>query len=100
MIPYPCWVPDASAVKMRNVASCIARVLITATYIDELAVASPAAGRNETGHSPRQSALEPGLHCVRTRCQAHWIRGFAVSGRTWCFAVSGFVVLVRPGGLP
>src|SRR6185437_9871117 len=40
MIPYPCWVPDASAVRMRNVASCIARLLITATYIDELAVAS------------------------------------------------------------
>jgi hypothetical protein len=41
MIPYPCWVPDASAVRIKNVASCIARVLITATYIDELAVASP-----------------------------------------------------------
>src|SRR6185312_10388383 len=62
MIPYPCWVPDASAVRIRNVASCIARVLITATYIDELAVASPSSPRHETGYSRRWNALDPGFH--------------------------------------
>src|SRR6201995_3338745 len=61
MIPYPCWLPDASAVRIRNVASCIARVLITATYIDELAVGSP-----------HLHAMKPDIQCVRT----HWIRGF------------------------
>jgi hypothetical protein len=49
---------------MRNVASCIARVLIAATYIDELAVASP--------DLPLPDAMDPAFHCVRT----HWIRGF------------------------
>jgi hypothetical protein len=44
MIPYPCWDPSASAVKIRNVASCIALLLIPSLYTDELAVSSRGVG--------------------------------------------------------
>src|SRR5260370_41228282 len=40
MIPYPCWLPSASAVRIRNVASCIARSVILTLYTAELAVAT------------------------------------------------------------
>src|SRR5260370_15852351 len=36
MIPYPCWDPSATAVKIRTVASCIALPLIPPLYTDEL----------------------------------------------------------------
>jgi hypothetical protein len=38
MMPYPCWDPSASAVKIRKVASCIALPLIRPLYTDELTV--------------------------------------------------------------
>src|SRR2546429_507632 len=41
MIPYPCWLPSASAVRIRNVASCIARSVIHTLYTVGLAVARP-----------------------------------------------------------
>src|SRR5262245_25338169 len=41
MIPYPCWLPSASAVRIRNVASCIARSVTLTLYTAGLAMASP-----------------------------------------------------------
>src|SRR6266481_2048723 len=41
MIPYPCWLPSASAVRIRNVASCIARSVIHTLYTVGLAAARP-----------------------------------------------------------
>src|SRR3954447_22482686 len=38
MIPYPCRLPAASAVRIRKVASCIVRLAISAIYTDELAL--------------------------------------------------------------
>src|SRR5690348_18440688 len=37
-IPYPCWLPAASAVRIRNVASCIGRLVMPAVYIAELTI--------------------------------------------------------------
>src|SRR5262245_54632572 len=42
MIPYPCWLPFASAVRIMKVASCIARTGMQTLYTAERAIASPA----------------------------------------------------------
>src|SRR5882757_2552178 len=66
MIPYPCWLPSASAVRIRNVASCIARSVILTLYTAELAVPKPRlAGQGASlrelmermGHSSARAAL-------------------------------------------
>src|SRR5262245_66469850 len=41
MIPYPCWLPFASAVRIMKVASCIARTGMQTLYTAERAIASP-----------------------------------------------------------
>src|SRR3984957_15991124 len=41
MIAYPCWLPSASAVRIRKVASCIGRLVIRKVYIFHLYMARP-----------------------------------------------------------
>src|SRR5262249_58244457 len=75
MIPYPCWLLLASAVRIMKVASCIARMGMQTLYTAELAIASPAPRSvlPSPAHRARHPAADnawPGLRgCERGRCK-------------------------------
>src|SRR5262249_21155453 len=62
MIPYPCWLPFASAVRIMKVASCIARTGMQTLYTAERAIASPA----PRGVVPSPARKEPGTPRLMT----------------------------------
>src|SRR5215470_10355299 len=62
MIPYPCWLLSASAVRIRNVASCIARSVILTLYTVELSMATrPSRPAPAVGSSRKESVLCTGF---------------------------------------
>src|SRR5260370_28002705 len=86
MIPYPCWDPSASAVKIRNVASCIALPLIPPLYTDELTM----------------SIAEIGVQWGRWGCQAGRVKRLtsgSIPAAEAAFAVDDLAGQSgRPGG--
>src|SRR3984957_12614006 len=92
MIPYPCWLPSASAVRIRKVASCIARIAIPTLYIVELAVASPPSPEEPARCRSGPVGCGPLVHRVRA-ASSHWPHwplenpGFAAGG--CCGLLSG-----------
>lgn len=65
MIPPPCWLPSARAIRIRQVPSCITRVVITTLYIVELSVASWQAPGPRSRAGPAR--LRPGSAAARPR---------------------------------
>src|ERR1700722_11463626 len=60
-IPYPCWLPSASAVRIRKVASCIARSAIATVYTVELAMTTLVfAGRRPASRTGTGAAWDRG----------------------------------------
>src|ERR1700678_2964090 len=74
MIPYPCWLPLASAVRIMKVASCIARIAIQTLYTVERAIASPPSRPAPAPARPAARALASQVGRILAAQQQSWTK--------------------------
>ena len=69
MIPYPCRAPSASAVRIRNVGSCMTCLVIPVLYTDDRWLSKRRGGAGRQNRSPGRE--NPGLQKRKRRTTPH-----------------------------